>query len=324
MPPLRPDRRGPAERTFATGLAFALSAYLLWGLLPAYFAVLAPAGPYEIVAIRVVLSVVFCAILLTATRGWRRYGALWRGGRVTAWLGLAALLVGLNWTIYIVVVSIGDVVQAALGFYMNPLVTILLGVVFLRERLRPLQWIAIGVSAVAIAVLTLGLGGFPWFAIVLAVSFGVYGLAKHRVGERVNAVSGLAFETGVLLPFAIVVIVLIALRVPVLDPTGVGIVTGTVNGWHTLAMSLAGVLTTMPLLFFAGAARRLPLSYIGLTQYLAPTLTFIVGVVVLGEAMPPQRWIGFGIVWLAILLLIVDSVVMVARGRRATPPAPIE
>ena len=307
-----------------SGLAFAIGAYVLWGMAPIYFTWLEPAGPYEIVAVRVVLSLVFCAILLSANRGWRRYAALWRDRRAVAWLAVAGVLIGINWTIFISAVWLDEVVQAALGFYMNPLVTILLGTIVLRERLRALQWVAIGVSIVAVVMLTVGLGEFPWIAIVLASTFGFYGLAKHRVGDRVDAISGLAFETTVLTPFAVVVLVLIALRTPVLDPTGVGIVTGTVNGWHTFAMLLAGVVTTLPLLFFAGATRRLPLSYIGLTQYLSPTLTFIVGVVVLGEAMPPERWIGFGIVWLAILLLIVDSVAMVARGRRATPPAPME
>jgi len=315
---------GAAGNALVAGLAFSIAAYVLWGLLPLYFESLKPVGPYEIVAWRIVLSIAFCAILLAVTRGWSRFAALWRDGRVVGWLALAAFLIAVNWTVYVLATSIDEVLQAALGYFINPIVTILLGVIFLRERLRPLQWAAVVVSAVAIVVLTVGLGAFPWISITLALSFGFYGLVKNRTGGRVDAISGLAFETAALTPFAIATIVLIALHTPGLDPTGVGLVYGTVNGWHTSAMSLAGVVTAVPLIFFAAGARRLPLSYVGLTQYLAPAMQFLTGVFLLGEPMPPERWAGFGIVWVAILLLVVDTVIAIAKGRRAMAPATVE
>ncbi len=307
-------RRGD---TLVAGLAYSVAAYLLWGILPIYFTWLKPTGPYEVVAWRVLLSIVFCVILLAVTNGWRRFGSLWRDGRIVGWLVLAAFLIAVNWTVFVVATSLDEVVEASLGYFINPIITILLGVVFLRERLRPLQWVAVAVSVVAIVVLTVGVGSFPWIAILLSLSFGFYSFAKNRTGGRVEAISGLAFETTVLTPFAAITLILISVHVPVLDPTGAGIVYGTVNGWHTFAMSLAGVITAIPLIFFAAGARRLPLSYVGLTQYLAPVLQFLTGVFLLGEPMSAERWIGFGVVWLAIVLLIVDTVIAIGHARRA-------
>ncbi len=308
------DRR---STTTAAGLAYSVAAYLLWGLLPIYFVWLAPVGPYEIVAWRVVLSIAFCVILLAVTNGWKAFGALWRDRGLAGRLTLAAVLIAVNWTVFVVATSMNEVVEAALGYFINPIFTILLGVVFLKERLRPLQWASLAVGVVAVVVLTVGVGRFPWIAILLTLSFGLYGLVKHRTGGRVDAISGLAFETAALTPVAVVVLVLVSLGTPVLDPTGAGIVYGTVSPLHTTVMSLAGVATALPLLFFAAGARRLPLSYVGLTQYLTPVLQFVVGVALLHESMPFERWIGFGIVWLAILLLVVDTVIAIARGRRA-------
>ena len=294
----------PTDKGFGTGLGFAIAAYVLWGFLPLYFIQLAVASPWEIVAFRIVLALGFCIILLTVTRAWPAFIALARQPRVLGIMTVAGVLIYINWQVYILAVVSGHVVEGALGYFINPIVTVLLGVVFLRERLRPAQWIALGISAAAILVIAIGYGTFPWIALTLAFSFGLYGYIKKRVGSQVDAVSGLTLETAVLTPVAIVILVVVTL-------TG-GIVTGTAGPAQLILMLCAGAITATPLLLFAAAARRLPLVYIGLTQYLAPVMQFIVGVALLHEDMPTERWIGFALVWVALIVLTAD---MLASGR---------
>jgi chloramphenicol-sensitive protein RarD len=301
---VNPQKLGP-------GIAFALTAYLLWGLLPAYFLLLRPAGAIEIVALRVLLALVFCAILLTVTRGWPAFLAVVRHRRSLLMMGIAAVFIAANWLGYVYASTSGLIVEGALGYFINPIVVVLLGVVVLRERLRVLQWIAIAVSAVAVVVLAIGYGAVPWIALLLAFSFGFYGLVKKLVGGTVDAVSGLTLETAWLAVPA-------AIALSVIAGTD-GLVTGTAGTGQLAAILCAGVVTAVPLLFFASAARRLPLVYLGLTQYIAPILQFLVGVVLLHEEMPPARWVGFGIVWLALLILTVDSVRAGRRSLRAVP-----
>jgi chloramphenicol-sensitive protein RarD len=298
------------ERT-GPGLGYAISAYGIWGLMPLYFLVLVPAGPIEIVAWRIVLSLVVCAVLLTVTRGWRGLLAILRSRSATLTLGLASVLIVVNWLVYVYATVSGHVVEAALGYFINPIVTVLLGVFLLGDRLRPLQWVAIGVSVVAIIVLVAGYGQFPWISVLLAVSFGGYGLVKKRVADRVDALSGLTIETAWLTVPAIVAIGVIA--------ASGGLTIGTVSGAHTVWMLCAGIVTSLPLLLFASATRRLPLSYVGLTQYLTPVIQFVFGVLILHEEMPFARWIGFGIVWLALVLLTVDMLTSARAGRRTVP-----
>ncbi|MBX3195563.1 MAG: EamA family transporter RarD [Schumannella sp.] len=295
----------PPPRGFGAGLGYAIAAYVLWGLLPLYFVLLAPTGPWEVVALRILLALGFCALLLTVTRAWRPFLALARKRRVLGAMTLAGALIYVNWQVYVVAVLGGHVVEGSLGYFINPIVTVLLGVVFLRERLRPAQWVAVAVSALAILVITIGYGSVPWIGLVLAFSFGIYGYIKKRVGDEVDAVSGLTLETAVLAPVAIVVLVVVA-------TAGGGIVTGTAGTPHLLLSLCAGALTAIPLLLFAAGARRLPLVYIGLTQYFAPVIQFLIGVVVLHEAMPTERWIGFGLVWVALVVLTID---MLTNGR---------
>jgi chloramphenicol-sensitive protein RarD len=290
------------------GLAFALGAYGLWGVLPVFFLLLAPAGAVEIVAWRVLFSVVFCAILLSITRGWGRLRTILRDRRTTVTLGLAGVLILINWLVFIFAALSGHVVEAALGYFTNPIVTVLLGVLVLREKLRPLQWVAIGVSALAVVVLALNYGSVPWIALALACTFGLYGLVKKRVGGTVDAISGLTIETMWIAPIAVGMLVVVA-------STG-GLVMGTVSAGHTLAMFGTGIITAVPLLFFAAAARRLPLVHLGLVQYLAPILQFLFGVFVLGEDMPPARWAGFAIVWLALAILTFDMIRSSRAGRK--------
>lgn len=298
------------DRVSGSGLAFAGLAYVLWGFLPVLFFAVRAAGAVEIVAWRIVLSLVFCALLITVTRGWRRLLALLRDRSTVATLALAGVFILVNWLVYVFASVSGHVVEAALGYFTNPIVTVLLGVVLLRERLRPLQWIALGISAVAVAVLAIGYGAFPWIALTLAFSFGLYGLVKKRVGPRADAISGLAVETAVLTPAAIIALVVVGATT--------GLTIGGLGIAHTLLMLALGVATAVPLIFFAAAARRLPLTYMGLAQYIAPILQLIVGVAILREDMPLERWIGFGIVWLALAILTVDLFADSASRRRGS------
>jgi len=296
--------RRPPRSDHSTGLIYAILAYSLWGLLPLYFLLLLPTSAFEIVPWRVLFSLVFCALIITVTRKWRSLRGVLRKPRVVWTMGLAGLLIFVNWQTYVFAALSGHVVEAALGYFINPIVTVFLGVLVLRERLKSIQWVAVGISLVAVVVLTIGYGRLPWISLVLAFSFGFYGLIKKRVGGEVDAVAGLTLETAWLAPIAIVQLVVVGALS--------GLTFGTVSPWHTVALLGTGVVTAVPLLFFAAAAGRLPLTTMGLIQYLAPLLQFVVGVVVLNEDMPPERWLGFGLVWLALVILTVD---MIATGR---------
>jgi len=298
-----------AIRERRLGGVFTFSAYLLWGFLPLYFLLLAPTGPWEIVAWRILLSLVFCALLLTVTRTWPRLAAIFRQPRVIGLTVIAGLLIYVNWQVFIYGALSGHVIETSLGYFINPIATVLLAVLVLRERLRTTQWVAIGIAAAAVGVIVVGYGAFPWIALTLAASFGLYGLVKKKVGPSVDAVSGLTLETLWLSPIAIVVLAIVAATE--------GLTMGT-DGWqHTLLLSLTGVITAVPLLLFAAGARRVSLTTIGLLQFVAPVLQFLVGWLLLGEPMPVQRWIGFGLVWVALIVLTVDSVLHARRARVA-------
>lgn len=288
----------PHERISPTGLLYAVGAYFLWGFLPLLFIAIAPTGAVEIVAWRIVLSLVFCALLLSVTGGWRRLAAIVRDRRAFGALALAAVFILINWSVFIYATLSNHVIEASLGYFTNPIVTVLLGVLVLHERLRPLQWVAVGVSVVAVLVLAIGYGAFPWIALSLAFSFGLYGLVKKRVGPRVDAIGGLTVETAVLAPLAVGALVIVGLTT--------GLTLGAVSPLHTILLLSVGVATATPLLLFASAARRIPLVYLGLVQYLAPLLQLAFGVLLLHEPMPPERWLGFGIVWLALAILTFD------------------
>lgn len=297
------------------GILLAVLAYTIWGFLPLFFLLLAPANALEIVSWRIIFSLVFCGILLTITRSWHRLVALLRDRRIALTLLLAGVLILINWLVYVYATLNGEVVQAALGYFTNPILTVLLGVFVLRERLRPLQWVAIAVSAVAVVVIAINYGAFPWIAIALALSFGLYGLIKRRVGGRVDAVSGLTIETLWLAPVAVGQLIFVGLTT--------GLTIGHVSLLQTVSMCFAGVITAVPLLLFAGAARRVPLTVIGLTQYLTPIMQLLIGVFLLHEPMPAARLIGFCIVWLALVILSIDMFRASRAGRRAEPePVP--
>jgi chloramphenicol-sensitive protein RarD len=296
------------------GLAFGLGAYALWGLFPLYFPLLEPAGGLEIVAHRVVWSLVFIALLLTVLRAWARVRAVLTDRRALLILVGAAVLISGNWLIFVYGVNSGQVVETSLGYFINPLVSVLLGVVVLSERLRPAQWVAVGIAAVAVTVLTVDYGRPPWIALGLAATFGLYGLLKKLV--RVDAAPGLFLETALVVVPALVVI-------GVLHAQGEG--TAGNNGvGHLLLLIGSGVATAVPLLLFAAATSRIPLSTVGLLQYLTPSMQLAIGVFVYGEPMPPLRLVGFAVVWLALAVFTVDTLRVAHASRRrddATVPA---
>ncbi|WP_418277904.1 EamA family transporter RarD [Isoptericola jiangsuensis] len=296
------------------GLPLGLGAYLLWGAMPLYFPLLEPAGAVEIIAHRIVWSLVFCVALLALTRSLGTYTAVFRRPRTLGVLAVASALIVVNWITYVYAVLSGHVLDAALGYYINPLVTTMLGVLALRERLRPAQWVALGFGVAAVVVLSTGVGGLPWISLVLALSFGTYSLTKNRVGRTVAALPSLAVETTVAAPFALGYLGwLVAAGTSTFAQEGAG---------HALLLVSAGVATGLPLLLFGAAARRLPLSVVGMLQYLTPTLQFVVGLVVLDEHMSPTRWVGFTLVWVALVILTADATrsaravrLAAARGR---------
>lgn len=301
----------PAERERTLGGVYALVAYLLWGFLPLYFLLLVPTGPWEVVAWRVILSLGLCAVLLAATRTGQKLLAILRQPRLVVWTIVAGVLIYVNWQVFVLATLTGHVIETSLGYFINPIVTVLLGVLVLHERLRPTQWVAIGIATAAVVVIIVGYGAFPWIALTLAFSFGTYGLVKKRIGPSVDAVSGLTLETLWLTPVAVVQLVIVGMTT--------GITMGQVSVAHTLLLLCAGVATATPLLFFAAGARRTSLTVIGLLQFITPIMQFVTGAWILGEPMPLERWIGFGLVWLALVVLMADSLRHARRPRIIAP-----
>lgn len=291
------------------GYAYGVTAYLLWGLFPLYWPLLEPAGAIEILAHRIVWSLVVIGVLLGTRGGLVRLRTV--DGRARRLLVVAALVITVNWGTYIYGVNSGQVVETSLGYFVNPLVTVLLGVVVLGERLRRMQWVAVGIAGLAVAVLTVDYDRVPWIALVLACSFGTYGLLKRQAG--VGAVESLAVETAVLaLPAAAVLVVLQVQGVGQLGQTSIG---------GTALLVGAGIVTVVPLLAFSGAATRIPLTALGILQYLAPTVQFLLGVLVLGEPMPLTRLAGFALVWLALAVFTADALTRRRRGDAELTPS---
>ncbi|MEV1018320.1 EamA family transporter RarD [Micromonospora sp. NPDC049801] len=291
------------------GYLYGIGAYLLWGFFPLYFKVLRPTGPLEILAHRIVWSVLFVALLLGALRNVGFLRALLRRRAALAGIVAAAALIAVNWGTYIYGVSSDRVVETALGYFINPLVVVLLGVTVLRERLRAAQWVALGIGGSAVAVLAVDYGRLPWLALTLAFSFAGYGLIKKRLG--LPAAEGLFVESAVL--------ALPALNYLAWLSRHDGLTFGHVSAGHTALLVLAGAATAIPLLLFAGAANRLPLTGLGMIQYLAPILQLGCGVLIFHEPMPPARLAGFALVWLALLVFTADAIRAARQSRRSRP-----
>jgi len=289
------------------GVVQGFCAYLLWGLFPLYFHALLPAGAWEILAHRILWTFVFCLLLLAIRRDWAWIRPLLGRRRFLGGIAVAAVLIAVNWVLYVGAVVSGNVSEAALGYFLNPIVTVGLGVVVLRERLRPLQWVAVGIGVVAALYLSVGAGRIPWIALALAATFALYGLLKKRLGATLPALHGLTVETTVLLPVALGLVLWLGVT---------GTQTFTTEGTgHAALLVLSGAVTAAPLLLFAASARRVPLVTVGLLQFVTPVMQLLCGVVLLGESMSSQRWVGFGIVWLALIVLTVDSLMGVRRRR---------
>jgi chloramphenicol-sensitive protein RarD len=285
------------------GYLYGLVAYALWGFFPIYFKLLRPSPPLEILAHRVIWSMVFISLLLAVMRNRRFIGRLVRDRRLLGGVTLAALLIGVNWGTYITGVNSSRVVETALGYFITPLVVVLLGVTVQRERLRGWQWVAVGVGAVAVAVLTVDYGRLPYIALLLAASFGSYSLIKKRLS--LPPAEGLFVESSVLALPALAYL-------GWLNATG-GARFGHVSALHTILMILAGLATAVPLLLFAAAANRVPMVGLGILQYVAPILQLACGVLLFHEPMPAARLAGFGLVWLALIIFTVDGI---RSGRR--------
>jgi chloramphenicol-sensitive protein RarD len=292
------------------GLLTGIAAYVGWGFFPLYFKLLAPASAGEILAHRIVWSAVFMAVLLAVLRRYRFLRELARDPRRLAGVGLAALLIGGNWFGFIVGVATSHVVEVSLGYFITPLVSVLLGVAVLRERLRRAQWAAVGTGTVAVLVLAAEYGRPPWLALLVALSFGLYGLVKKRQG--LPAAEGMFVETAVLLPPALGYVAFVMV-------TGDATV-GRVSVGHTLLIMLAGVLTAVPLMSFADAANRVPLSTLGVLQYIAPIMQLGFGVLVFHEPMPPARLAAFALVWLALAVFTWDGLRARAARRAGRSP----
>ncbi len=289
------------------GLLLGAASFMLWGAFPLYWPLLEPASASEILAHRVLWALLVSLVMIVALHRTRALADIWRNPVTRTPMTAAGLLIGINWGTYIWGVNNHHVVETSLGYYINPLVTVLLGVVLLKERLRNAQWTALGIGVAAVLVLSWGLHRPPWISLVLAFSFGFYGLAKKRAA--VGPVEGLAYEGLVLGPLALGYVAWLS-------------ATSQATAWnqgpgHVLLLTTTGLVTVLPLLCFAAAANRISLSTIGLLQYLAPTLQFVIGVFVFGEPMSVGRWVGFGLVWLALAVLTVDSLRVLRRNRMA-------
>jgi chloramphenicol-sensitive protein RarD len=289
------------------GLLYGIGAYGMWGAVPLFWPLLKPAGAVEILAHRMVWSLAAVGIALLVVRRWGWVRELLGQPRKLGLIALAATVISINWGLYIWSVNSGHVVEASLGYFINPLVTIAMGVLLLGERMRPVQWAAVGVGTAAVVVLAVGYGEPPWISLVLAFSFATYGLLKKKV--NLGGLESLAAETAIQFLPALAYLVW-------LGSSG-SLAFGAHGAGHAALLAATGLVTAVPLVCFGAAAIRVPLSTLGLLQYLAPVFQFVLGIVYFHEAMPVERWAGFALVWLALILLTWDALRAARKGRRA-------
>ncbi len=296
----------PTRTSTQNGVLFGVAAYLSWGFFPLYWPLLDPAGSLEVLAHRFVWSMVFVLVAITATGRWSRFVAIARDRRLMLILSAAAVVIALNWGGFIYGVTHDKVIETSLGYFINPLVTVLLGVFVLRETLRPTQWVALGIGALSVIVLTVDYGRLPWIALLVGFSFATYGFLKKKA--NLGAFEGLGMETLILTPVAMAYLLALQLRGELAFGHE-----GTLN---VVLLVGTGVVTAIPLLMFGAAATRLSLTTIGLLQYLGPFIQFALGLVVFHEPMTPARWVGFLLVWLALVVFTVDGVVNRRRAMK--------
>jgi chloramphenicol-sensitive protein RarD len=290
------------------GLWYALGAYFVWGLFPIYWKWLRQVDAIELIGHRIGWSFIMLMIFILATRQFKALRAAAMQRRVIAIYFVAALLIGVNWTVYVWAVNAGFIIETSLGYFINPLLSVLMGVIFLRERLRPLQWLPVGLATAGVIYLTVTYGRLPWIALTLAFSFATYGLVKKMA--PLGSLYGLTLETGILFIPALVYLI-----VADVNGTGAFLHSGLTTN---LLLIGAGAVTTIPLLMFASAARSIPLSLVGIMQYIAPTLQFLLGALVYKEPFDQTHLIGFSIVWLALIIFGVEGY-LAHRAAQVTP-----
>jgi chloramphenicol-sensitive protein RarD len=301
-----------SEKALGKGIGYGLSAYLIWGSFPLVIAALSFADPFEIVVWRVIFGFVFGFAAILLTRKFNEYRAVFRQPKQLLWILLAAVVIYINWQVYVFAIADKHVIEASLGYFINPLVTIALATLFLKEKLNLLQWISVGLGTAAVLVMTFSLGQPPIIALLLAFSFGIYGLAKNRLGGKVSALNSFTIETTLLLPLGIAQLIFLA--------TFTQIQFGFAGLYPSLGLVAYGFLTAIPLLLFGAAAKRVPLSYIGFMQYLTPVLQFLLGLFFFQEPMAPARWFGFVMVWLALAILSFDALRQLSNRSRSSTP----
>ena len=287
-----------------TGVFLAILAYTIWGLLPIYWKTIRHVPPLEILCHRIVWSFLFLAAAQTAVRNWRGMRQKLKASRTRIMVVVSACIIGSNWLLYVWAVNTGYVVEASLGYFINPLISVFLGVLILKERLRPLQWTAVGIAALGVLYLTFVYGAFPWIALVLAFSFGIYGLLR-KIGD-LNALEGLTGETGLLFPLCFAALFFLSVKAngafgPPFSNT-------------SFLLFLTGIVSALPLTLFAAAARRIPLSLLGMLQYILPTILFVLGVFVFKEPFSTERLVGFMFIWTALMVHSIEA--MLLRRRR--------
>lgn len=289
-------------------MLFGIAAYLIWSLFPFYFRAVDYVSAVEVVANRVIWSFVLLLLITTLTRGWGSLRVLAANRRELGLIALGSLFIAANWSTYVISISTNQALQASLGYFISPLVIVAMGVILLKERLRKGQWIAVGFACIAVAVLTISYGALPWIALILSFSWATYGFIKKFVGW--GAVESLTVETAVLSPIALTILVVMMIQGTSLTLS---------DGPSTLLLlMLAGPVTTVPLLLFTGSATRLPYSSLGVLQYITPVGLFIVGVVFFHEEMSPTRWVGFALIWCALVVFTIDA------RRHASQTSPLE
>lgn len=288
------------------GIWYGIGAYVTWGLFPIYWKWLHHVPALQLIGHRILWSFLMLFVAILTSRQWNIFRAAVLAPRVLRIYLAAAVLVGINWLVYVWAVNAGFIVETSLGYYINPLLSVLMGVLFLHERMRSLQWVPLGLAAVGVLYLTFAYGSLPWIALTLAFSFGLYGLVKNTA--PLGSLYGLTLETGLLFLPALLYLLYA-------DATGQGafLHTGAISD---VLLVGAGLMTTIPLLMFASAARRIPLSLVGILQYIAPTLQFLLGVLVYREPFTHAQFIGFGIVWIALILFGVEGF-LASRAQRA-------
>ncbi|WP_371151885.1 EamA family transporter RarD [Buchananella felis] len=299
----------PAPGLDRTGLVTIVSCYVVWGLFPLYFRLLNSAGAGEIIAYRASMTLLTCLTLIALWRGaGRRLLVALRSRRTVGMLALAGALIAVNWLVYVFGVNTGRTADAAIGYFLNPLVTVALGYVFLGERLRRLQLVSLGVAAAAVGLLVWAYGSFPWISLTLAFSFGFYGLLKKKV--RADSLTGLTIETAAIVPACLAYLAWLGWQGRAVVSAGVPLDWGVFG-----LLVLTGPLTALPLLLFGVGAQRVPLTVVGLSQYIAPTMQFLIALLVFHEPMPPVRFWAVGLVWVAVFIFVADALAAARKAR---------